>query len=629
MMRIFLISILCLCGLSVYAQDFSINKIPENLKEDAYAVIRYEECNFVQTDMYNATEKVTRVITVLDEKGKDLAHVQLYQDKFRKLKNFSGEIVLESGKVFKKIGKGDLNTTVISSEWVSDDKFTYYSCESPSYPYTVKYNYEIKWEGGVPYYPVFAPAMQNASVEKSVHRILVPPTFAVRYKGNTIAPKPVESTVNGNLVYTWTSENIAAIRYEPFSPSFSELTPLVYIGPNSFCFDGVCGDMSTWKNCGMFLSKLLENRNVLPQTTIDKVNEMATDDPVETVKRIYAYLQSTVRYVSIQLGIGGYQPISAMEVAKTGFGDCKALTNYMKAMLDVVGIKSEYAVVHNGGKKDMFADFSSLTQANHVILFVPIKNDTIWLECTAKEYPFNFVHSGISGHDVLLVSGEESKLYRVRNDVPDSLNSEMHTVNMKIQKDGTATYSIRSKYINQEIEGKLNFVLYMKEKDRMSALAGGLSAPKSQVRNINSNYIKSENPEVDINYMVEAPMYANKTGSRLFVPTNPFKSNYGKIFYSTSRKYDIEFRYPIFETDTITIEIPEGMQIETSPKPINIESLFGTFTSKPVQNGQNITFIYQISIPTGRYPASSYPEIKDFFSQMEKNYTGRLILKEN
>ncbi len=627
-MKGFLVFVLCFCGSFVCAQDFSVNKIPENLKEDAYAVIRFEECSFIQTDINNATEKVTRVITVLDEKGKDLAHIQFYQDKFRRLKNFSGEIVLESGKVFKKIGKGDLNTTMISSEWISDDKLTYYTCESPSYPYTVKYSYEIKWDDGIAYYPTFAPAMQNASVEKSTHRIQIPSSFSIRYKGNEVAPEPVKNTLNGNLVYTWTSENIAAIRNEPFAPSYSELVPLVFIAPNEFCFDGVCGDLSSWKTCGIFLSKLLSGRNILPQATIDKVKEMSTDDPVETVKRIYAYLQSTTRYVSIQLGIGGYQPIPAMEVAKTGFGDCKALTNYMKAMLDVTGIKSEYSIVHSGGKKDMFTDFSSFTQANHVILFVPLKNDTIWLECTAKEYPFDYIHSGISGHDVLLVSGEDSKLYRIRTDVPDSLNNEEHTVNMKIQKDGTSSYSIKSRYVNQEMESKLNFTLYMNEKDRMSTLAKGLSASKSQIREINTNYIKSKNPEVDINYMVESPMYANKTGSRLFIPTHPFKSNYDKIFYSNTRKYDVEFKYPIYETDTIIMEYPDGMQIETAPKPVNLKSTFGTFSSKLIQNGQNIMIVYQISIPPGRYPASLYPEIKDFFTQIEKNYTGKLILKE-
>ena len=629
-MRIFLISVfLCLCSLSAYTQDFSVNKIPENLKKDAYAVIRYEECDFVQTDINNATEKNVRVITVLDEKGKDLAFIQFSQDKFRKLKNFSGEIILESGKVFKKIGKGDLNTTEMSSEWVSDDKFTYYACEAPTYPYTVKYSYEIKWDGGVPYYPTFAPAMRDASVEKSVHRIQIPPSLTIRYKGNEFAPKPVESTLKGNLVYEWTSENVAAITSEPFGPSYADLTPLVYIAPNSFSFDGIRGNMDTWQTCGMFLTKLIENRNILPQTTIDKVKEMATDDKIETVKRIYSYLQSSVRYVSIQLGIGGYQPIPAMEVAKTGFGDCKALTNYMKAMLDVVGIKSEYTVIRSGGKKDMFPDFSSLTQANHVILCVPMENDTIWLECTTRDYPFNYVHSGISGHDALLVSGENSRLCRLRNTVQDALNTESHAVKMKIQKDGTAIFSVNSKYINQEVEGKLNFVLYMKEKDRINSLTQGLSASKSQIRDINSNYIKSENPEVDINYTVEASMYANKTGSRLFVPTNPFKSNYGRIFYSTSRKNDIVFNYPICETDTITIEIPEGMQIETMPNPVNIETAFGTFSSKLIPDGQNITFIYQVTIPTGKYPAASYAEIKDFFGQIGKNYSGgRLVLKE-
>src|SRR5690606_19691165 len=111
-------------------------------------------------------------------------------------------------------------------------------------------------------------------------------------------------------------------------------------------------------------------------------------DPKEKAKKIYEFMQAKTRYISVQIGIGGYQPYSAEEVDRLGYGDCKGLTNYMQSLLRVAGIESYYSIVYAGAfKRDIIPDFTSM-QGNHVILCLPFKNDTTWLECTDKFSPF-------------------------------------------------------------------------------------------------------------------------------------------------------------------------------------------------------------------------------------------------
>ena len=64
------------------------------------------------------------------------------------------------------------------------------------------------------------------------------------------------------------------------------------------------------------------------------------NNDTDKISALYKYMQDKVRYVSVQVGIGGWQPIEAETVDRLSCGDCKALANYMESLLDVAGIKT-------------------------------------------------------------------------------------------------------------------------------------------------------------------------------------------------------------------------------------------------------------------------------------------------
>jgi transglutaminase-like putative cysteine protease len=615
-----------LCPLLTKAQQYKPETIPENLSAGAYAVIRYDECNFTQTSDSYAKERVTRVITILDEKGEDLGNVSISLDKFRKLKSFTGEIIFPDGKVFKKVSKSDLATTAYSEHLATDDYLTYYELNAPSYPVTFKYSYEIEWKNGIFTYPAFAPALPDASVEKSVHTIKIPEGCRLRYKDNECAPDPVKSIEGTDTIYTWKIENYPAVNIEPLAPPFYSITPLVYISPSKFIFDGEEGDLSTWQSTGIFLSRLMEKRDSLPDNIKEIIKGLVSNDKKETIRKIFEYLQNTTRYVSIQLGIGGYQPIEAYKVASKGYGDCKALTNYMKAMLSAAGIESVYSVV-NTRKKDFFDDFSSLGIADHVILCVPEGKDTIWLECTSRVLPFNYVHSDIAGHEVLLVDGERSRLTRVR-EIEDSLNTENNFANITLARDGSINADLKTLLKNHPSESLLPFYENKSETERRDYLSENLNVPKPEITRIESDFKKGESPEIYVNYKVTSPLYGSKSGTRYFVPIDPFKSSFGRIFSSSQRKQDILISDAINQTDSITLTFPELMTPEAIPQDVSIKSKAGSFASEVTVEKNVLHYICKIVINPGRYPASDYTEIRSFLNQIDKNLKNKIVIKD-
>src|SRR5690606_28616627 len=151
--------------------------------------------------------------------------------------------------------------------------------------------------------------------------------------------------------------------------------PTVLAGPVDFDYGGYPGRMDTWENFGKWQWSVNAGRDKLPDATIAKVKSMTEGkSEYEKIKILYEFLQNKTRYVSIQVGIGGLQPFEARVVDQMGYGDCKALSNYMVALLKEVGITGYYTtIMARQDAGEVFTDFSN-DQSNHIIVAVPHKN---------------------------------------------------------------------------------------------------------------------------------------------------------------------------------------------------------------------------------------------------------------
>ena len=615
---------------SIHAQEYPVSAISDSLKKNADAVVRSFESVFEQTDVNNATHQVTEIITVLKDDGKNHGNFVVYLDKFRDLKSFSGKITDASGKIIKKIGKKDLTTSAYSSHIASDDKYSYYEYQPAGYPYTVHYEYEVKIKNGIPYYPLFVPVTSyNLSVEQATYRIQTPAGMKIRYKAERMPnDKPTESMAKESTVYEWSITGVPAIEYEPYSPGLQAIAPMVQVGPNDFCMEGQCGNMSDWNHLGKWLGQLIAGRDVISPQLKEKMLALTADatDEKEKVRRIYKFLQSTTRYVSIQLGIGGFQPISAADVEKSGFGDCKALSNYMKTLLAAVGISSEYTVISTE-RANLYTDFVSLGQMNHVILAVPMPSDTLWLECTSQILPFNYAHTGIAGHQCLLITPEGGRIVRVKKQ-PDIENHKSRNVAIQVEESGNGKAHIKADYWLDAYEEMMSFVHQMSREEQINSLARGLQVSKAQIRNLQVQSNDQENPNLHLDYDAQIEKFANKSGNRLFIPFSLLQPVFAPV-NSTKRQQDIWIRGGILRTDTLRINLPPEYIPETIPQSVKLNTMFGDCSIDIQWKENTLQVIQHILIRKGRYPATTIEEFKSFFKNMEKEWNRRAVFKRN
>lgn len=608
--------------------NLDVSAIPDSLKENAYSIVRHEKTEYTWQNMSNGDEISTRIVTIINEKGKDEAHFVFYSDMFRDIKKFSGEVYDATGKLIRKIKKGDLRFTEYSNHLASDGKYHFYECHMPYYPFTVKYEWEVKHKNGIIGFPNFYPQESyNQSVEKAVYCLNIPEGTEFKYKAVNMKETPQKDNSGKIPSYIWEVEGLNALEPEPFGPSLGSQLPTLYLTPIKFNFGGVSGDISDWKSFGDFQYGLLKGRDQLPPAIKNKVTELTKDAPTdrEKVKRIYDYLAETTRYVSIQLGIGGFQPMPASEVFSTGFGDCKALTNYMMAMLKELNIPSHYTIISTN-RRYLLKNFASANQMNHVILQVPLPGDTLWLECTNPQFPFGYVHNTIAGHDAILLKETGGELYTLPT-YPDSLNMENHNIKITLSESGKVTAKVDYSAHLFQYQSMIGFTKTT-PKEQIDYLRRNIKVTQAKVSNVNYTENKESYPSINILYDVESEQYGSKTGNRLFIPVNPFREGFGKLT-DKDRKNDIFINYGYNDNDIITIQIPENYSIESLPKPVVLMKEYGTFMSVVQVEENGIKIIQKLHMRPGKYDKSRYSEFVQFCKGVTDNYGGKIILKKN
>jgi len=609
--------------------DMRIVSIPDSISKNAYGVVRSSDIVFEYKSATSGSERHKVVITVLNIKGKDFSDFIYYGGRFTKLKSFSAKLYDGEGKELLKYKLSDVKVTEYSSSLASDAKTCYFECTPPVIPFTVVYEYEVAWEDGIFIFPVFFPQNDfNLSVEKASYSLITPEGVSIINKAFHMDGKAMESVDKGKRTYKWELKGLKAIKSEPLGGSLSKYVPVLYVNPQKFIYDGVEGEIPDWNAMGKWIFGLIEKRDTLSDKKNANIIELTkgAKNDLEKVRILYDYLGSTTRYVSIQLGIGGYQPMQAEEVSKTGFGDCKGLTNYMRAMLSAVGIPSNYTLIKLDSKdKELFKNFPNFYQMNHVILQVPLPNDTLWLECTNTKVPLGFVHNGISGHDALVVTKEGGKIYRLP-DYPDSLNIDMNRVSVALQPDGSAKVTAINKCCVKAYDD-YSGIIDQPVPEQNDAIREQINLPNVVIEKVKFTDDKSSYPQISTDYSWSTPLYGTKTGNRLFIPVNPYRETYD-FFKTTVRTNDIKINQGYKDIDTIFINIPDGYEIETMPASVKIDTPFGRFTTELNKDEKGIRINYVLFMHSGEYGVDKYADILSFFEKISAAYKAKIVLRK-
>ena len=624
--------LLLVLALSAGAKDafYPVNTIPAELLENSNSVIRNNKILLEVFAEDKISYTITEIITVLNKNGEGDGVLYIPYDSNSKVDISTANFYDANGDLIKKVKKNEVydQTYFDGFSMYNDARFKRITPYINNYPYTVEYEYTIDYGGAVDYHDWFPINTYNTSVEQSAYEIRMHDGIELRVKQHMTEPLKYAEKEDGVSVYLWEIQNMAALEYEPLAVSIRELVPNVIVAPNEFEYFGVAGEMTSWGKYGDWAWGLIEDKTNLPEERLQQLAQMAesSKDTFELIKSVYNFLQEKTRYVSIQLGIGGFEPFPATKVDEVGYGDCKALTNYMRSMLQAVGIRSYYTLVRAGRTtRDIDPDFPA-QEFNHVILTVPMARDTVFLECTNQFAPCGFLGDFTADRYALLVDKGRSHLVRTKS---YGQHHNTWTLNANINIDGSGDAKIKESVVFKGLQYEtVEEELRKTNEDQVKDEYKTNGIPGAKFNQIEYSAEPAVIPSVRRKRDIEVAKFAAKMGDRMFVPVNVLNQRTGVPKKVKERKFPFKVSMSYADSDSVVIILPEGYEIEYFPASVQVDSEFGQYVSALKQDGKQLVYTRIDKREGGTFPAEKYADYLSFVKQIVDADGQKIVIKK-
>jgi hypothetical protein len=624
--KIKLLGLMCYVPVLLFSQkQYDVSTIPATLKVGADAVIRLDETIFTIEDIGHAVEKKRWVITIFNERGEKMhADFEVDYDKLNKIKNIEGIQYDASGKKIANLKGNDIRDIGMSAFgndiFDGRKKIASFDKKKSIFPYTIEYSYEMQTENMM-FYPVFYPLENEFTAVEEASFTINTTGVLFRYKALNGLEKPMVTESGSKKSTTWSVKNLPAYEAEPNAPYFDK--PFVITAPVEFEVEGYHGNIQSWADVGKFYFELNKGRDLLPESvkaTVKKLTENE-NDPKKKIEKLYAYLQSTTHYMNISLGIGGWQTMEATAVAKNGYGDCKALSNYMKALLNEAGIPAYQALIYAGDQLSYnYADFACM-HFNHVITCVPLDNDTLFLECTSQTNAMGYQGSFTGNRKALLILPNNGKLINTTIYKPGD-NAQRRRGKITINANGDAQALISTTYTGLQQEKWDGVMNYLNKEEQRTWMIDHIMIPSFELQEYSLSEHKTRLPEVEEKLKLTVKKMITQSGTRLFLTPNLMTDFFRIPVTDQERKLDLWLSpnwFDCYDTDTLTYELPENYVLEFLPEPIKISSKFGEYASQMLMKEGKLMYYRSVTTKSGTYPKTDFKEWADFVKKASKN----------
>lgn len=615
-------------GLSQDRIELSVANIPDSLLRNANAVIRHQKIETHINGIDDLVTKYERVITVINQKADYLLDVQVgFKEGSSTVKKLKIEYYNETGNIIREVSKKEIQEGSSGDGYsiISDYRQLYYDFETKDFPITIVYSYELHNKNT--YIPTWDPISNyRVSVELSEYSIINKANLSLRSKEILLDDRRIVKKSQWNFV----ARNMTAVVRENYAPEIY-IKPMLIVDSNEFVHENLKGIASTWKDMGIWqYNKFLSKNQFKDSDLFIELDQKISDtlSKIEKAKIIYDYVQENTRYISITLDEGGYMPMNVSQVHELKYGDCKALTHYTQSILKNYGIKSDYAIVHaDEDKISIFQDYCSLYQGNHAILRIPIDKDTIWLECTSHDSPFNFL-GDYTDDRLVFVTGENGGEIVKTPDYGSSFNHHLLNGTINLGTNDPTEMKLICAWTGMRYAD----IIYLANQDDKTIREFFTDIVYSRLKNPNIESYQFSFDEDSIRAVstvkLQVDHFEEQLGEYIVFPYRITSLNIPYLRKDKNRVFPIEFQRDYERHSDIEYLLPAGYELLEDNYNYELEEKYGYYKIT-VNNQEDKVIVKRVfKLDADIYPNNEYGKLRSFFNKIRKLETGKLTLKK-
>lgn len=447
-------------------------------------------------------------------------------------------------------------------------------------------------------------------------------------------------------LWRWTVSNLEPVKIERQMPPWRGIAARMVLSLQPP--GGARGGFQSWQDVGSWYLGLTGGRRdpspPLHQKALDLTASPAT--PLGKMQALAAFVQKDIRYVAIELGVGGVQPHAASEVLTHGYGDCKDKVTLLSSMLKEIGIESYYVLI-NTERGSITADTPPNAGFNHAIIAIRVPAGI-----DAAQFPAAYAHKTLGsllffdpthplvplgnlpgllqanyGMVVMPTGGELISLPQMAI----ALNGVQRTAKLSLDEESTLQGEVRETWWGDAAAAQ-RYALRTAQQDvdQIKPVESMLTESLStfQILNASVGNLRNLDRPLIWTYRLEVPRYPKTAGDLLIIRPRVLGSLSSALLETKkSRQHPIEFPAPVRNSDEFEITVPKGYVVDSLPAAVNQDLGFVAYRSSTTFTGNVLRYQRTLEVKEVSVPAAKSESLKKFFRAIEADERNPAVLK--
>jgi hypothetical protein len=379
-----------------------------------------------------------------------------------------------------------------------------------------------------------------------------------------------------------------------------------------------------------------------------KVVALTASSPtqLEKMRALAQFVQHDIRYVAIELGIGGWQPHPAPDIFSHRYGDCKDKATLMGSMLHEIGVDSYYVLI-NTERGAITPEVPAHARFDHAIIAIklpeglndPLLSATVvdtklgkilFFDPTSELTPFGRISGYLQANYGLLVTPDGGQLVELPK-LPSSMNGIQRTAKLSLDASGKLTGSVTEKRVGDRASSERWAMRNVTNaNERIKPIENLLAGSMSTFIITKAGAVNIEHTDLPFGfeYTFESENYAKNAGNLLLVRPRVIGSKARSILETKEpRQFPIEFEGPIRDTDTFEITLPPGYVVDDMPPQVDADFGFASYHSKTETKGSVLSYTRSFEIKDLTVPVDRAADLKKFYRIIATDERNTAVLK--